>query len=133
MQAIPIRMGMLPTPKLAMADPGHCPEMPQPTPNITAPMMVLLLSVRFLFLNSPPSNGFFKAFGTRLMVSAVTRADPPSSKSKPRSLSCKKLRTISCFDMPPNANPKPNSKPPVNTKRCFNLTESPLELGQELQ
>jgi len=120
---------MLPTPMLAIADPGHCPEMPQPTPNIAAPIIVFLFSVRFLFLNSPPSNGFFNSFGTRLIVSAVTKADPPRSKSNPRSLSCKKLRTTSCFAMPPKAKPKPKSKPPVKTKKCLVLKALPPELG----
>lgn len=62
------------------------------------------------------------------MVSAVTKADPPRSKSKPRSLSCKKLRTTSCFAMPPKAKPKPKSKPPVNTKKCLILKALPPEL-----
>ena len=110
---------MLPIPMLAIADPGHWPDMPQPTPNIIAPIIVFLFSARFLFLNSPSSNGFLSSLGAKFMVNAVTRAELPRSKSKPRSLSCRKLRTTSCFAIPPKAKPKPKSNPPVNTKKCL--------------
>ena len=112
-----------------MADPGHKPESPQPTPKIIAPIIVLLVNVRVLFLNTPPNIGFFKILGTMLIVSAVTSADPPSSKSSPRSFNCKKLKTISCFDIPPNAKPKPKNIPPINTKTCFNFKEIPPDFG----
>lgn len=133
MPAMPIRTGRFPTPRLAMADPGHRPEIPHPTPKIIAPITVLLFNVRFLFLNSPPNIGLFRSLGIRLIVIAVTRADPPSNSSSPKSFSCRKLRTISCFDMPPNANPKPKNSPPMNTKTCFSFTAIPPDFGLPVQ
>jgi len=129
MPAIPINDGRFPIPRLAMADPGHSPEIPQPTPKIIAPITVLFVNVRVLFLNSPPNIGFFRSLGIRLIVIAVTRADPPSSNNRPKSFSCRKLRTISCFDMPPNANPKPKNSPPINTKTCFSFMAIPPDFG----
>ncbi len=123
--AIPIRTGIFPAPKLAKDDPGHSPENPQPIPKITAPIMVLLLNVRSLFRNLPPRKGFVRILGIKLIVRAVTAAEPPSKISNPKSLSCKKLNTISCFDMPPKARPKPKSIPPVKTKNCRKFMELP--------
>lgn len=53
------------------------------------------------------------------MVTAVTAAEPPKSNSNPKSFSCRKLRTISCFDIPPKARPKPKNNPPINTTKFF--------------
>lgn len=133
MPAIPVKAGRFPIPRLAMADPGHNPESPQPTPKIIAPIIVLLVNVLVLFLNTPPNIGFFKNLGTMLIVSAVTRADPPSSNSSPRSFNCRKLRTISCFAIPPKAKPKPKNIPPINTKICFNFKEIPPDFGLQVQ
>ena len=130
MPAIPINDGRLPIPRLAIADPGHKPEIPQPPPKIIAPIIVPLVNVRVLFLNSPPKIGFFRILGIRLIVTAVTRADPPSSNRSPRSCNCRKLRTISCFDIPPKAKPKPKSKPPINTIMCFTFKVIPPSFGQ---
>lgn len=129
MPAIPITDGRLPIPRLAIADPGHKPEIPQPTPKIIAPIIVLLFNVRVLFLNSPPNIGFFRILGIILIVNAVTRADPPSSSRSPRSCICRKLRTISCFDIPPNAKPKPKNNPPINTITCFSFKVRPPSFG----
>jgi len=35
-----MRVGRLPIPTLAIADPGQSPEIPQPIPNIAAPIIV---------------------------------------------------------------------------------------------
>ncbi len=108
-------------PMLATAEPGHCPETPHPIPNIVAPIMVLLFRIRSLLLNFPPVNGPFITFGIRLMVSPVTKAAPPITNRRPRSFSCKKLKTISGLVIPLAARPKPNNNPPRNTNRCLNL------------
>jgi hypothetical protein len=41
MVAIPTKTGKLPVPRLATAEPGHCPEIPHPNPKITAKIIVI--------------------------------------------------------------------------------------------
>ena len=133
MPPMPINDGRLPTPRLAIADPGHKPDNPQPTPKIIAPIIVLCVNVLFLFLNTPHNTGFLRIFGITLIVKAVTAADPPRSNSSPKSFNCKKLRTISCFAIPPNAKPKPNNIPPINTITCFIFKVIPPDFGRKVQ
>lgn len=133
MPAIPISDGRLPTPKLAIAEPGHKPDKPQPNPKIMAPIIVLLVNVLVLFLNMPPNMGVLIIFGMILIVKAVTAADPPRSNNNPKSFNCKKLNTISCFDMPPKAKPKPNNIPPTNTITFCSFKGLPPDFEQKEQ
>jgi len=122
-----------PDPEDGGADDGSLAERPlrpHPTPKTAAPMMVRLLSVRCRLVNSPPSMGWVTHRGTRLIVIAVTRAALPNSTSNPKSLSCKKLSTISWCAMPPMARPKPKSMPPTNTTRYRVLMGSRPRFGR---
>jgi len=118
--AKPTRIGKLPVPRLATADPGHCPDIPQPTPKIVAPIITFRDIAAFRGLNWLPKGGFLINRGTTLIAKNVTSAAPPITKIRPKSLIWRKDSTISCFVIPLWASPKPKRTPPTSTIRfCF--------------
>lgn len=123
--AKPTRIGRLPVPRLATAEPGHWPDMPQPMPKIIAPIITFRDIDAFRGLNWSPNGGFLRNLGTRLMAKNVTRAAPPMTNISPKSLSWRNESTISCFVIPLWANPKPKRVPPNSTTRfCLFMASS---------
>lgn len=104
---------------LLIAEPGHCPLIPQPTPNIIAPMIVFLFKVLCLGLNSPNNIGFSRNFGIMFIEIAAGIIAEIISSINPRSSNLRKDKTISGLDIPPYASPKPKIVPPMNNTVFF--------------